>query len=381
LFRPGDRFNDFWNPMRLAPDPYIKPIAIGNYFPLNYVALNLLRSLGPVWAWQFFVYSFLIGFCALCWAQLRGANWCQSASRVVVLTGCSYPIWFSLDRANLEVWAFGGAALWAYFYQRERIRKLSPATNFALALTLNLKPFPIVFCALYAARGKWKDLFQCALASAAIFGFCMTLLPGSVPDNMRRLAGNLNLYNEVYIERGEGMPFAHSLFGVLKMIAAITTPGGPQAYDAGGLMKPYLVLCLAVMVWLTIYLARVAQPWWAQLVLLVCAMNLLPFFSADYKLLHVFLPLFAWINAAPAEVPPYTLSGQTPTNRTSIPDSMQFDKIIAVLFVLLLMPKNIGHPWNDEISLGSILNPLLMLMMCALVIRPVWAGSERTTSR
>jgi hypothetical protein len=280
------------------------------------------------------------------------------------LAGCSYPIWFALDRANLEVWAFGGTALWAYSYQRG----YRPAANFALAVTLNLKPFPIVFCALYAARGTWKDLFYGALAGAVIFGFCMALLPGSVADNMRRLAVNLDLYNKVYIERGEGMPFAHSLFGLLKMIAATKTPGGPFAYNAAGLMMPYLVLSLAAMVWLTIYLTRVAQPWWAQLALLVSAMNLLPFFSADYKLLHVFLPLFAWINAPPA-MPPQMLAG-----RSLYPGGAQFDKIIAVLFALLLMPKNIGHPWNDEISLGSILNPLLMLLLCVLVIRPSWSS-------
>jgi hypothetical protein len=360
LFRPEDRFNDFWNPMRLAHDPYIKPIEIGNYFPLNYVALNLLRPLGTPWSLLFFTFSFLITFCVLCWFQLRGAFWYQSASRVVILTSCSYPIWFSLDRANLEIWAFGSTALWAYLYQRERSR----AANFALALTLNLKPFPIVFWGLYAARGKWKDLLQCAMASAATFVFFMALLPGTVPDNIRRLMGNLNLYNKVYIEGSEGMPFAHSLFGVLKMAVGAAAPGGPLAYNADVLMRPYLALSLVVMVGLSFYLARVTLPWWAQMALLVSAMNLLPFFSADYKLLHIFLPLFAWINITSAEALP-----QAPTHQASRSDSVQSDKITGALFALLLTPKNIGHPWGDEISLGSILNPLLLVALCVMAAR------------
>jgi hypothetical protein len=94
---------------------------------------------------------------------------------------------------------------------------------------------------------------------------------------------------------------------------------------------------------------------WQQVALLVCAMNLLPFVSADYKLLYLFLPLFLFINE---------------------PDAGRLDKIYCLLFGLLLVPKAYGHLVKlPEAHWGILINPLLMV---CLVVAIILSQSDRT---
>jgi hypothetical protein len=353
LFRPHDRFNDFWSLLPYSTEPYVERINTASYWPLNYVGLRLLNALGRAGVeWPFFLFmgTFLLGLVLISWRGLRGASRKQGAGRVALFLGCSYPVWFCLDRANLEAWPFLCVGAWVYFYERGK----TGLCALALALALNLKPFPVVFLLLPLVKRQWKMLAACAVLTLLVFWLSMRSFGPEVAEQTRVMGQGLDSYNAIYVAGGRGLRFAHSLFGMAKIFSGAGVPGGPAEFDASALIRPYLAFSLASMGLLTLYLARVRREWWQQLALLVCAMNLLPFVSTDYKLLYLIFPALAWINAPSA-------AGKTSHSR-------RYDTIIGSLFALLLVPKNIGHPWGDEISLASVFNPLLMLALCAAII-------------
>jgi hypothetical protein len=94
------------------------------------------------------------------------------------------------------------------------------------------------------------------------------------------------------------------------------------------------------------YFKRRELAFWEKLALYVCAMNLLPLVSGDYKLLHLLLPLVFFVNA---------------------PGTGRYGVFCAVLFGLLLAPKSfficlsVAHE-------AVFLNPLLMLALSFTII-------------
>jgi hypothetical protein len=96
---------------------------------------------------------------------------------------------------------------------------------------------------------------------------------------------------------------------------------------------------------------------WKKVLLLVVAMNLLPQVSADYKMLHIFVPLFLFVNQ-------------------DLPEKS--DLLYAILFGLLLIPKDYArlglHP---EASTSVLLTPVIMLF-AAIAVVVEEAGNRRT---
>lgn len=61
-------------------------------------------------------------------------------------------------------------------------------------------------------------------------------------------------------------------------------------------LLPYLIFSMAMFGIVTAYITRYETVLWKKVSLLVMCMNLLPYTSTDYKLLHLFIPLFLFIN-------------------------------------------------------------------------------------
>ena len=116
----------------------------------------------------------------------------------------------------------------------------------------------------------------------------------------------------------------------------------------------YRLSALALFGLVSIYVLLIERRRWKKVALLAFSMLLIPEISADYKLLHIFLPLFVFLNAPPSE---------------------KSDWFYACMFALLLIPKNyffVASLTTDAgpgtYSIGAILNPLIMLAMSAVII-------------
>jgi len=103
-----------------------------------------------------------------------------------------------------------------------------------------------------------------------------------------------------------------------------------------------------------VHLYKYEALYWKKIALLVCCMNLLPFVSSDYKLLHLFIPFFLFVNAPRAPR----------------------DTFYAALFAFLLIPK----PYWRLVSFpeATLAIPLNALGMVALMLA-IFCEGKRTT--
>jgi hypothetical protein len=167
---------------------------------------------------------------------------------------------------------------------------------------------------------------------------------GGFLNNVGRLLTNMGLYNKVYVIGGEGIYFGHSLFGLLKFIMLIKN----KIQLTVLIFMPYLVVALTGFILISLYIIFIEKEFWKKVALLVFAMNLLPFVSGDYKLLHIFIPLFLFINNGV---------------------KTKLDYVYTILFGLLLIPKDYYHyPPIPEVTISVMLNPLIMLAITFLII-------------
>ena len=89
--------------------------------------------------------------------------------------------------------------------------------------------------------------------------------------------------------------------------------------------------------------------------MLIFSFNLLPYISADYKLIHIFIPMLLFINCE---------------------KESSFRLLSAILFGLLLIPKAYYHfsgivsaeSGAPDISISIIINPLIMLIFSIVIM-------------
>jgi hypothetical protein len=105
------------------------------------------------------------------------------------------------------------------------------------------------------------------------------------------------------------------------------------------------------------YLFSFEKELWRKVALLALAMILLPQVSPDYKLMHVFIPLFLFINK---------------------PAAQRRDVLYTILFALLLIPKSYLRlaPF-PEASSSLLLNPLIMLALAGVIVSEGIADARR----
>jgi hypothetical protein len=335
LFRPFVRFSDLLIPVELR--------AIMNYPPFTLLVLYYPFLLLPGWlALGLFVLSFAGSFLYVLARNLRQAGALATARNVIILGLLSYPFLFTVDRANFEWVVFLLLYLFIVAYTQER-RFLGPVF---LALAISLKIFPAVFLVLLLAGRRYRETALTLGLTGAFTLLGLLVFDGGFIANWQRFFHALGGYTQVMAIGNGGWYFGHSLFGAIKFLLAKSSHG----YVTVSILfaKIYLGLALIVFFALSFHLSRWQGRFWKQVLLLVLAMNLLPHVSADYKLLHIFIPLLLFVNQDSPE---------------------KNDLLYAILFGLLLIPKDYARlSLYPEASLSVLLTPMIMLFMAIAVI-------------
>ena len=344
LFRPWNRFNDYFMTINNGNSPYItgRP---GSMFPLGHRIITVFNLVSP----KVGLTVFLIGCaCAFLWITYKNVPIEDKATKYVnvfVLGLLSYPLLFVLDRGNFEALLF--LFLYGFIRWYNRNVKLS---ILCLVVAIGMKVFPAIFLLLLLSDKKYKEA---AAAVALVIGLSFVSLltfNGGLMEKVYWLLALLKNYNEIYLYRFEGTFFGHSLWGV---IATIMFGAGHSAVELAA--NWYLVFVCVFFAGISYYIVFIEKEYWKRVALLVFAMNLLPYISGDYKLLHIFLPMFLFMN-------------------TGVPKRL--DKLYAILFGLLLIPKAYYHfPFTStfvnfgfEANSAIILNPLLMLTFTIIIV-------------
>ena len=291
---------------------------------------------------------FLLCLLYFTYVNVRSSSAFTTLLRVFVIALLAYPVQFAIDHGNFETLTFIVLYLFVNSYQANQQWQ----TIFWYAFALITKPFPIIFLPMFVKDRKIKALVIALVIFAALtlYGFCQF---AGLAHNLHRHLTSLAAYNYDYAIETAGLYCAHSLWGVFRAGVAIVllakhghVADQIKTFEIHTLKFYYLFAVLAFSC-LTLYLWKIERCFWKQIALLICAMNLLPAVSSDYKLMHFLIPMFLFINS--------------PRQR--------YDGAYAMLFALLLIQKDYFSPSTSvPVSISIVINPLLMVLLVGLIV-------------
>ena len=337
LFWPADRFNDFLNHFYRAGhlNPYQPPNTFTVYFPFTYICVYLLTFLPAKVAFALLFGIFICSFAYYIFSNLPASNYRGKILGVFILTFLSYPILFTVDRGNLEILVFLFLLLFVNYYQKgDNVKSV-----IFLSLAIAMKLYPGVFVVLFCADKKYKNIIYTGILVLALSVFSAAVLEGGIQASIQGLQHNLGLFKETYLQSIMWLHFNTSLYGAIFIL-------GEKFTFLTIVIKYYIVLALIAFVLTSLFIICKEKEFWRRVSLLVFMMLLLPQLTHDYKMIHLYIAMMLFLNSH---------------------KQSQYDMLYAILFGLLLIPKDYLMIQSD-ISIAVFLNPLFMLMIAGTIL-------------
>jgi len=353
LFTPDDRFNDFFNMLRACKDnnPYLTSYwlksvyfpAANTFFYVFGLIRNELLSLGV------YIGVFLIAYLSYIKKNLFWVNSLDSIRDFLIIGFLTYPVLFSLDRANLEMYIFLLILGFVVFFQKGRF----VLSSLLLSLAIAMKLYPGVFIFLFFKEKKYKEIAITIAATLCISVISLMGYRGGFYENLQEMFSLFQGFNQSY-SGAHGLQHNVSYYGVLKLITVgyyYTVQGIHDAATASmlanGVLKiPYMFLVGLIFAFVVLHVLKYEQTYWKNVYLLSATMILFPHVSFDYKLIHLLIPIIIFLQD----------ESWTP-----------FRKGYLVLFGIMLIPNNYLYIRGD-ISIAVIVYPIIMTILAILVI-------------
>jgi hypothetical protein len=358
LFIPWEKFGDFYRPYDSLknPEKYKDQPYVFNHFPFAYLYLGLFTLMPAKWGLILWMAPSLLAFLAVCFYYLKGNGHFDTWRNVAVFSLLSYPLIFAVDRANNELLVFLLVQAFLLAFAKGRYT----LSTLPLAVAVAFKPFPAIFLGLFILQKRYKEVVWVVLMSAALTLLAIPAISHWFAYDPTVLRKSWPQYTQLYIVGDGGLAFGNSLWGALKLFLMHLKEKTCSreilyAQVISGAMKPYQYTVGVLFLGFCFYLWRWERKLWKQVAVLAFAMDIFPFVSGDYKLLYVYAPLFLFVNRRSFE---------------------RLDVVYAVLFALLLIPKNY-YRFNWDVNLGVVLNPAIMLTFSCLIIGTgLWARRQ-----
>ena len=354
LFNPISRFGDFYNNYdnwNLRGDKnlqYVKQESGPSLQPLWDITSFSLAKISnrhvALWIHNSLAIGTLIS--VLSWAVRKirpQAKYVRLS--LLVLVGSSYPLLFTIDRANLE-WLSAVLLVVALSLDEERPR----ASAIALALAIAVKPWAAVIVLWYLIEKRRGD--ACRVMAVYVFLLVSTTLTIrynygiDFRDDPLAALTNYSAYQDTMVDGDWGQAFGHSLYGAVKYVFQIIDGSVPNWLTFGYFILA--VVIFAVIVGLNLHLKLIGVAAYYPLLI---AVSLLPWVSADYKLLNILvcgvIVIVGW---------PETLS--------------RIRQLHLVFFVILLIPKayiSLGKA-NPQIIASSVSVSVLLSPLCIVLL-------------
>ena len=352
LFRPDDRFMDFFNTMRdgravLAGEPNIGaeyyPFTPG-YIWMTYIFKGYSNFMGLV----LYLATIVLFFGGFIFKKINAIPSITTrnaiiATCLIVLT--SYPVLFLVDRGNQEGLQFVLLVLFLLSFSS----KSYLMSAFWLVLAFCMKPFALVFAVMYLSRDKWKYI------AVFIFGICLatwitfSVVPGGFIHNLHSMLVGYQNYDEVYVLGAGGAQFNHTIYTPIWFANMIY-----GWVDPIQLKNLYFLAMTSIFLGLTYYVVLFEMVLWRKIFVLCLAMVGLPFISADYTLIHLYIPAVLMFQSYNAEADDKTKS---------------YYKIITILLALLMIPKQYLSGFVVPIGVSVIINPILIYMLLFVLVK------------
>jgi|SRR3990167_3451141 len=343
LLSPNGLFDDFTQVSSYVHDnnPYALKAGFASQFPFLYRLASIFAVLPGSLSIFLYLLIFFIFFIIYCWGNIPFSDNATIIKNVFIFSFLTYPFLFCLNRGNYELILFIFLAIFIYLYEEGRVYKSIPFLSMAIALKL----FPAIFIILLLSDRKYKAVFYTLLLAFLIMVASYASFKGGILVNLKLHMSNLQLYNEDYAIGNGGLGYCNSAFCGMKAIVAYFHPESFHAF-VKLFFKLYTWSTLLFFTLISAYMF-IEKKYWKKVTLLVFCMNILPHVSADYKLIHVFIPLFLFIN-------------KTETDN--------HDLSFIVIFSLMLISKSYYYFQFEPslqivpyvVNIAVILNPIIM---------------------
>jgi hypothetical protein len=345
LWLPDHKYTDFssnWEALR-NPDISKETIyVIFDFLPLwnlthfafsripNFEIAKFIYLSGTIFISYNLIYKFVVKFFKL-----------ETSLIINVIILLSYPVLFVFDRGNIEFLAFG--LLFAFVTTSEKRIYLKVLLFTASCL---IKPWPLILLPIliYKYRSKFLITFTTFyLGSLIIVPFILSAyLVGSPKNifNFHKLIQMYSGYSDFMIFDRGGLAFSHSLYNIVSIIVnefGIT-------FSDSLIFFSYAVICFTLLNFLHLDYFKFKYPTWKFYAMMIILMDLLPFVSADYKLLNIYIVLHLLLRNSTRE------KGE--------------DTLLLYSIAVLLIPKNI---FIFGYTLGSVVNPIILSFMLLLI--------------
>jgi hypothetical protein len=150
-----------------------------------------------------------------------------------------------------------------------------------------MKIFPFVYVALLLARRKYLEVACACVASIFSTFISLWLVGPNIFQTWRKIEAGIAFTRETYILQfiPEANGFDHSIFAFIKRFWHRLPGPGPLGHFVS------IYLCVAAICGIALYLLKIRHlPLINQVLCLCIASILLPPMSADYTLMHLYVP-------------------------------------------------------------------------------------------
>lgn len=263
-------------------------------------------------------------------------------SALVVLT--SYPLLFLIDRGNFEGIQFILLTLFTYLYINEKYK----TSILMLALACCMKPFAIVFLVLFLSRDKFKYIGLFVVEAAAIVWLSFGFLPGGFKYNLINLLVGLSYYDKIMVLGPKGILFNHTMYTPVYLINSILNFCNPLT-----LKKTYLIYALILFLGITFFIIKYETYLWRKIFLLYLCMIGLPYISANYTLVHLYVPAMLFFQYCEEE--------------KSSKDN-KYALWITLFLAFLMIPKEYFSGSIIKAGISILVNPVLIYILAIILI-------------
>jgi hypothetical protein len=355
LFLPRMRFSDFIKVVResIGLNPY-QGFSSGQYPFL--LIIGFIFSLAPP-VYSILVYCLLLSITLSCLSLyfLHMKSRLLSLLATFTITFLTYPFLFTIDRGNFESLVFLFLLIFIFFYSKKRYL---PAAIF-LACAIALKVYPAIFLLLFLKEKKIKEIFITLGTTLGLSFLSLLCFKGGLLANIQYLASFSNVTNNpdflsfLSIGRDSMVQRGVSLLTLIKIIVQQNQLIVPEII-LKNFQLIYIFLVCVIFIPVVLFIIYIEKEFWKSVALLTFTMLLLPNISADYKLLHVLLPLFLFINSKEAG---------------------KLDSFYLFMFGLLMVPKGyfyfsriLSDAAAYDISVAVPMNICILLIMSLVIM-------------
>ena len=362
LFNPLDQFNDFVNMAETSKllDPYNKNNILPSvYFPFSnlfFYGFYKITNDNMVASMWLFTIIFFIGFFILLKKMIQLENTIKII--LVISIFISYPVIFSIDRMNLEMYLFLFTLGFIFFYLKKKYFIAILFLSFAICMKL----YPILFLLLFLEDKNYKAIRDTIITCLLLTILSLVVLKGGITSNINLLLSNLSHFNNTY-SGPSGLQHNASIYGFIKIVVigilSFIFKYTKEASNSSTnliLKIPYLIFVIVYFSIISCYVLFIEKTFWKKVFLITSMTILLPHVSFDYKLLTILIAIILFINSS---------------------DFEKKSEFYSIAFAILILPNNYFY-LNYDISIGVIINPIIMLLITYKILNE---NKEQITNR